>query len=553
MTTVPPESPTRRQIYFWAAGAVALILILLVTFNKQGEDPAKTNQARDDDDTAAAELRGQLLATLDGLRPERLNVSSDEENIVGDLNLWWAEYSQTVQVRGANEPAALLREWLGEEAAANVAADRFVARDAAHIRNALLYRAAAASLVANHASDRDCALAAFQLVVRHISLMSTFVEPAPLGSFEVLLAGRGTADDRIWLLAEILRQLAIDCVVLELPSPEDDAKPPAKLVGAIVEGEGVLLFDPELGLPIPKRNDTSGALPDSVATLRDALQDDAVFRQFDVPDGPVYPWSSAALEQVEVRYVLDSTYAAPRMLAVQTALPEEYAATLFDGPPPSDDSPSLKSRVIAAGADGLWDAESVAAWTYPERQMQAFFAAGGESSPDARSRMATLYGPRVLQFQQSEGGRQRVAVDSRRPLRVVRVQHVRGELLDALRGYGEVRSAPLEAGNAEVREDAIHWIALCQEELERYDVAVSTLTLMLRDYPNGLWAAVSQRSLARCEALRDSPQRAVDLLPATAEGETPNFADAYLRRRWQALAKPEPTDGQTAGADSAGE
>src|SRR5690606_23632681 len=130
--------------------------------------------------------------------------------------------------------------------------------------------------------------------------------------------------------------------------------------------------------------DRGGAMPTSVATYGEALQDDALFRQFDQPDGTSYPWTSSLLQDATVRFIVDSTYAAPRMLALQTALPEEYAATLYDGPPPSDGSPSLDARVASTGTDGLWSADSVTVWPYPEEQTRAFFAAGGEASPDAR-------------------------------------------------------------------------------------------------------------------------------------------------------------------------
>jgi hypothetical protein len=344
------------------------------------------------------------------------------------------------------------------------------------------------------------------------------------------------------VFAEILRQLGIDCVVIEPKTPPAGQAAPAKLVGAIIDDQAVLLFDPHMGLPIPLLDDTSGVLPATAATFRDALRNDALFRQFDVPGGAAYPWSSAALAEIEVRFIIDSTYAAPRMLTLQTSLPEQFAATLFDGPPRSETGPSLEARVIAAGADGAWGAGAVSAWQYPEAQSTAFFAAGGESAEAAQERLATLYGPKVMQLQATDRGQQFVAVDSRRPLRVVRVQHLRGELSQALEAYGEVRSAPLEAGNDYVRQDAIHWISVCQTELERYGVAKNTLKLLLRDYATGLWTAAAQRSLATCEAQLNHLPSAVELIQQTSAGDpSPDPANAYLARRWQAQAAASPT------------
>lgn len=520
----------------WGAAAAVMLLVLFLAFLRQDAAPtSQTTDSTDDPAVADAELLRQLRATLVGLRPENLNVSVDIQGVAGDLNLWWADYSPRTPPADATPSAAVVRNWLGDQAAENAAFARFRPRDAAHIRNAQLYRAIASSLAAAGQSKRDLVAAAFDLVVRQMTLVPSFANQVPLGSFEVLLAGRGTADDRIWVFAEILRQLNIDCVLLEPNSPAADPAMPQKLVGAIIP-EGIVLFDPHLGLPIPPVDDTEGALPTGNVLLRDAQQDDAVLRQFDVPGGPAYPWTAAALADLKVQFIIDSTYAAPRMLTLQTALPSEHTAVLYDGPAISADSPSMEDRVKAAGKNGGWNAESVSAWAYPERQMTAFYAAGGEASPEADQVLGNLRGPYIPDVRIVDGKEQLVPVPSRRPLRVVRIEHLRGETLEALTGYVEVRSALLEAGNAAIREDAVHWIAVCQEELQRYDAAIGTLELSLRHYPIGIWAAPARSARARCEALRGHYSRAIELLPPQNSTEQPNLADAYLLRRWQALA-----------------
>lgn len=519
----------------WGAIAAVTLLVLFLAFMRQDAGPATTVTRNSDDPAVAdAELLRHLRATLVGLRPENLNVSVDIQGVTGDLNLWWADYTQRTPPATPTDSAAV-NNWLGDAAAENAAFARFRPRDAAHIRNAQLYRAIASSLAAGGQSQRELVAAAFDLVTRHMTLVPSFASQVPLGSFEVLLAGRGTADDRIWVFAEILRQLSIDCVVLEPKTPAADAAMPQKLVGAIIP-EGIVLFDPQLGLPIPPVGDTEGPLPTGTVLLREAQQDDAVLRQFDVPGGPAYPWTAAALADLSVRFIIDSTYASPRMLTLQTALPSEHTALLYDGPALSDDSPSLEDRVKSAGKEGGWSPESVAAWQYPEQQLTAFYAAGGEAAPAADQVLGNLRGPYVPEVRIVDGREQVVSVPSRRPLRIVRIQHLRGETLEALMGYVEVRSALLEAGNAAIREDAVHWVAVCQEELERYDAAVSTLELSLRHYPNGLWAAPARSALARCEALRGNYDQAVQRSPAPSADELPNLADAYLLRRWQSRA-----------------
>jgi hypothetical protein len=533
MTASPPES--RRPRILWGIAIGVVVLMLFVAFLRRGSAPPKpVDGSNDATATANAELQRQLRATLDGLRPERVNVSSELKDMVGDLNLWWVDYSKTVEVANGEEFAATIKDWLGDEASELVAAGRFDVRDAAHIRDALLYRSIAASLVAEGGSERQRIEAAFNRAVRQIALLPGFASTVPLGSFEVLLRGRGTPDDRIWAFSEILRQLGIECVVIEPKSPSSDAAFPAKLVGAITKGEGVLLFDPQLGLPIPPADDTAGVVPTRTVTLSEAKQNDALLRQFDIPGGTVYPWTAAALGDVSVRFIVDSAWASPRMLALQVALPAEYAATLFDGPAPSAETPSLQARIVAAGQDGLWNAESVSAWKYPEQQLTAFFAEGGEDSPNVLNVLATQYGPRVLNKKKIDGVETLVEEDSQRPLRVVRIQHLRGELLSALMGYGEIRSAPLEFDNSAVRGDAVHWVAVCQEDLQRYDSAISTLNLLLRDYPNGIWSSPSELARARCEALRGNLQQAIEKMPAPGADQSPGLANAWLLRRWQA-------------------
>jgi hypothetical protein len=438
-----------------------------------------------------------------------------------------------------------MQGWLGDEAAAAVAANRFDLRDAGHIRDALLYRSLAESLAAGGKTERQRVEAAFDRVVRQIALLPGFVSSVPLGSFEVLLAGRGTADDRIWVFAEILRQLGIECVVLEPETPPADAALPPKLVGAVVNGEGVLLFDPQLGLPIPPVDDMDGALPTRTVTLSEAKSNDALLRQFDIPGGPAYPWTAESLSTARVQFIVDSAWGSPRMLVLQVALPAGSAATLFDGPSTTADAPSLQDRIIAAGKDGLWNSDAVSAWKYPEQQLTEFYAAGGEESPGAQQLLATQYGPRVILKKLIDGIETDVEVNSPEPLRFVRIQHLRGDLQSAVSGYVSILSSPLEAlvngqpvslPNSEVRLDARHWIAVCQEELKRYAAAVNTLNRLQSDDPNGIWSSATGHALARCEALGGNLPRAIELLAPAETGQPPRLADAWLQRRWQALS-----------------
>ena len=103
-------------------------------------------------------------------------------------------------------------------------------------------------------------MAAFDIVMRQISYLNRSESDPPLTVFEVLLLGRGNANERAWAFIEILRQLEIDAVVLQ---PSDETSQTTPLVGAIVPDHGVCLFDPAMGLPIPAADDDGPPLPRS--------------------------------------------------------------------------------------------------------------------------------------------------------------------------------------------------------------------------------------------------------------------------------------------------
>lgn len=527
--------PSSSRWRIWAAvGGGLLILILLFLAGGGGSDPGTATISEDEDNARAEiELRRQLAETLDGLRPERIGVSATLEGQVDDLNLWWVDYSESAGVEMPAGTADAVMGWLGDEAAQQAAADRFDVRDAAHIRDALMFRAIGESIVASADDDLQRTVNAFDFVMRHVSLLNrTDADPA-MTAFEVLLLGRGNASERAWAFVEILRQLEIDAVILQHPT---SAK--SLLVGAVVPDSGVHLFDPELGLPVPAAASDAGILPGQPATLEAARADDSLLRQFDIPDGRTYVWSSESLSTAEVQFVTSAEWSAPRMQITQAALPEEYAAILYDGVVESESGREpLDERIADAGQNGLWPADALRAWPFPEQRAAAFFAAGGEQTPALQSMFRIIRGPRILRKQIIDGRDQIVETDSPQPLRAVRVLHMRGDLQDALTAYGTIRSAPPQLGsNVFAREESVYWIAVCQYELGRYDAAVNTLVLYLRDYPGGGWVQSSLSLLALCEMSRGQSAAAVEVLQTSA-GETPTLRESFLIRRWQSAAE----------------
>ena len=532
---VSESSSSRWRI--WAAAGVGLLVLFLLFLAAGGDNsgPAPNATGKNDDTSRAeTELRRQLSETLDGLRPERVGVSATLDGQVDDLNLWWVDYSELAGVNIPADTATAVSGLLGGEAAQRAAARRFDVRDAAHIRDALMFRAIAESIALSSESDLQRTVSAFEFVTQHVSLVNRTDADPPLTAFDILLLGRGNGAERAWAFVEILRQLEIDSVILQ-PS----AGGTGLLVGAILPDSGVHLFDPEIGLPVPAAATGTAILPDQPATLQDALADDGILRQFDIPDGRAYGWTAEKLAAAKVQFVATAEWSAPRMQIVQAALPEQYAAMLYDGVVASESGRQpLNERIAAAGANGLWSGEQLQAWAFAEQRAAAFFAAGGEEAPAVQQQFRIVRGPRVLRKQIIDGADVIVETDSPQPLRYVRVLHMRGGWQEALTAYGTIRSAPPQLGemNKLAREDAVYWIAVCQYELGRYDAAVNTLALYLRDYPTGGWVRSSLALLALCEMHRGRPEAAVEVLQTSA-GETPTLREAFLIRRWQLPAE----------------
>ncbi len=542
MSDMPDTARQRRRLVWIGAGLVIVFVIVGLAFSRRGNEPAEPGNtiSVSPEVTAAALLQRQLQSTLDGLRPERLGVSSDPDSQVNDLNFWWADQKPNGADLTSAAELELVRKLLGATAADVAAAESFDQRDAAHIRNCLLFRAIARHIANSDEQDVDRCVSAFNLTTRHIALRVGGAAEEPLTPFEVLLLGRGTPADRAWVFAEILRQLSIDCVLVE-PRASDEVNPSHDfLVGAILQ-QGTYLFDPRIGLPIPGAGDAAqdAILVGLPATLAEVRSNDGLLRQLDQPDGPDYPLTAERLQQVTVRVITQATLSAGRMASLQSALPEDYPALLFDGLAASPTrNVGLLDRVRQAGGSGPWSPDDVHVWDYSETQTAAFHANGGETAPALRERMDILHGPRIMRKQPvGEGEAVNIIGESQQPLRYVRVQHLRGDLSDALISYGAIRSSNTgelrEAVNEAAADDASYWIAICQYELGRDAGALANTKLYQKTHPTGVWLDSIPFLQALCLARQGQYQAAVQTLSDASASGALSARDSFLIRRWQ--------------------
>ena len=155
----------------------------------------------------------------------------------------------------------------------------------------------------------DRAASLFDWTVRNVQLEADNVS-VPHRPWQVLLYGRGNAEQRAWIFALLCRQLGLDVVMLAIPPAlqQGDADSTAAAstasvaaqfwLPALLDNGQLYLFDTRLGLPVPGPNGQG------VATLQQVQADDALLRQLDLPNEP-YPVTADAVKRVVAWIVAD--------------------------------------------------------------------------------------------------------------------------------------------------------------------------------------------------------------------------------------------------------
>ena len=313
----------------------------------------------------------KLAAALQRLTPDSMATVTRKESVVNALNSWLttcaSEESRELKLSEANG------SMLSATAQRFVTAARYTENDTTYIRDCLLLRSlseaiwkqADAASTDVTAAEVDRIVRLFNTVVRTISLMPADEERVPVGIYEVLLTGRGTVDDRIWIFAEALRQRQIDAFIIRPsapPSADDDKSllQTANVLVAVTVEPTVLLFDPLTGTAVPKSGDKTPLVTEP-AGLEDLKAIDR--------------WHNCAVE-----IVAQPACFSPRMLLLQEHLPAEEAATLYEElKGGTSEIQPIVERITAAGK-GVWAEENVGIWTFPESQAVAAGALTEEQS-----------------------------------------------------------------------------------------------------------------------------------------------------------------------------
>lgn len=370
---------------------------------------------------------------------------------------------------------------------------------ALELQEAFWLRDASQAARGDRADDLSRATSLFDWTVRNFPLEPE--KPAGGGydlvhpPRQMLLLGRGDAQERAWLFMLLARQQGLDVVMLGIP---DATRPQGyrPWAAALHSGGQLYLFDAALGLPILNAN---GA----VATLEQTADDDSLLRALDL-DGDPYPVKAADLKEVFALVEGSPGYLSRRMRMVELRLTGERKVALTVAA--SDLAERLRTCKHVRDAK-LWDIPYRALAQQGTRDAQ--IASARELAPyqldalppNLRGIGAALQQGRVMhirgKYVQEEDA---TAASANALYQVARVPDAE---------LAKLKLTPKERAVLDhTKQDASFWLGLVAFERGRYPAAIEHLKKRtLEASPNGPWTAGANYNLARSyEALQRLPE-----------------------------------------------
>lgn len=542
------RGPVRVRFRDIAISCVVLLVVSGCGGNKPAKESATETQSRTQE-TDAERCRKKLAGAIQRVKPGTLMLQDKPERAINGLNAWIASCAKE-ELEELSVPADVT-ELVGESA--RVSARRFTVNDAAYIRDCLLLRdltdAICERLEADQsgdaASDSERVTAIFQWLVQNVSLVEDTADRLPLTLFDVLMTGRGTAEDRAWVFAECLRQQQIDAVIVKTDAERQEGRSQdeAMWLLAVLLDNDSMVFDPEIGVAVQSAENVLVTSPKAMK-----LQELQSHERWQKPT---------------VEIIAQLAAFAPRMLVLQEQLAAEDSAVLYEELTGGISDILPLTERIATGSGSVIAAEDVAIWNFPEERVIAANSLneadrlrfsllmrpfGGpyqreEFEPESMEELTTV--PEELSSEEREAlvqsrlmkNFERVFLTSddkfgkpSQGLRKARLRQIRGEydtnviqalqqvriasMEDSLRirvpkqiqdelNYPKVISIPfpdiVKEVNLSSTGDALYWSAMCQMDRGEFGTATITFMSYRRQYAmKSKWAYSSLMNQALC-------------------------------------------------------
>ena len=502
-------------------------------------------------DTHCATL---LDSIMDMLQPDRLNISSDATTVAGTLNEWARTCHPLDDSKAASDAVAeaLLKSLLTDEEREIVGSDRFLSRDGQHIRDCIWSKRTVAFAAGSAGSELERTVNLFNYVVRNVDLVAPGSVDIPLPSFWVALFGKGTVEDRVWIFANLLRQMRIDSVILRPKASASDAETSKKqanwLMGVLL-ADGVYLFDPRLGLPVPADSaEPETLLVEKPATLSQILENGSLLEQIYPDADGTEPLRPEGLREPRVELIGSSAFWSFRMRVLQMSLTGERSVVVYDGLQGDTVSEGLVARVARQGK-GKWQKEAISVWPYPETRLQAYARLDEKQAGELKSRREGFEAPVPGEFTPDASGTPRIQFGrpSGQQLKY-RTSQLLGMHQDVISRYITIQLGaefpPQILVPPEIRrihrlagQDARFWVGVCQFERGEHRSAGETLLRYVKLYPSGKWVASARYLLALSLVHTDRLADAILVLEQSPDTEPQHAGHALLARRLRAFGQ----------------
>ena len=506
----------------------AILLLVVIAAGCPKSRPASTSPRQDGKSVTGEPSAEDLLkSAIHQLRPENYTIAAATDKPINLLNSWRGMTSPDAEVATVDVPAG----WIDDAELARLKVLNYDLRDAIHVRDAMLSHTIAEFIVARGGDEIAHVQGVVDYVVRNLSLRGSDETDMPLGIYQLLLIGRGTVEDRAWLLATLLRQIRVDSVIVRPAGADNETW----LFGAILNGR-VYLYDLRIGIAIPSSADLSKAGPP--ATLDEIPDHPEWLQPLALRSDQPYGIEADSLKNAAIFPIGESVYWSQRMKNLEAVLPSEEVCVLYD--PLNDDGTrtGLLSRLTQVKPN--WKREDLKLWAYP---LQQFNATRSVTKPMTQAlEAATMPFNLPIPINIDPKGAVEIGVPERKLLKI-RTDHLLGKFDDATKRYLGIRHLGVEEMpvqnlailNQQGAEHAIYWTGVCKFEMGDYDSAIEQLSTYVKRYDrSGRWNFAARSLLAECYAQKGNFKEAVTTIERTRSDDPNRGANAFRVKRWNA-------------------
>jgi len=454
------------------------------------------------------------------LRPTPENADTELQSAQDILNQWlmscaeWTDYSVD-----PNDP--IFAQQFDAETIESLNQHSASQYDILYVRDQLLLRAIVEHEAQNLPTDEEKARKLFDYVCRNVSrddrlinrlllvpqlideatMQQASAETIPRSLQDIALAGRGTVNDRAWMLAGLLQQLNIPALLLE---GDQDVDPRLKQLLLVPLQDQILVFSPGLGMEFRPEGGTWSLqeLKEDFAQvfniLPEAEQADQELLQ---------PLKSQDWRKAKCYLPYNILAASPRTQILQYEFVGDYVCELFQPAASIDDEPSMAERYQNVFG-GLFDDFQPGYWAYPRAMYERIVNSDSNSERLRNLYMATLF-KEVQSLRSSENQNEERVFTSTLEKRMLmaRVDQLTGELSSAISTYVKLRLQQGVGGQGDVvalenlmrylqAEDALYWSAVAQFENGDYRTAGNTMKNYLDRYTEGRWKSSARELFA---------------------------------------------------------